>query len=158
MKVLISPATNGVRRSSLEGIEESGPLLYQPVRLSLARRTAHALSYTRNFLFSFHPASLQSSTLALLSSMKSWPVAQKVCCSSSIHTFLNLFRRTLTTMTSPTSSSVMPAENPAKRVKLTGRAFYESIGSPKMIVAPMVDRSEFVSLPLTHAHRLSQPT
>jgi hypothetical protein len=28
--------------------------------------------------------------------------------------------------------------------KLTGRAFYENIGSPKMIVAPMVDRSEFV--------------
>jgi hypothetical protein len=28
--------------------------------------------------------------------------------------------------------------------KLHGRAFYESIGSPKMIVAPMVDRSEFV--------------
>ncbi len=39
----------------------------------------------------------------------------------------------------------VPAANPAKRVKLTGRAFYESIGSPKMIVAPMVDRSEFVS-------------
>jgi hypothetical protein len=28
--------------------------------------------------------------------------------------------------------------------KLHGRAFYESIGSPKMIIAPMVDRSEFV--------------
>jgi hypothetical protein len=28
--------------------------------------------------------------------------------------------------------------------RLRGRAFYESIGSPKMIVAPMVDRSEFV--------------
>ncbi|ETN46009.1 uncharacterized protein HMPREF1541_00192 [Cyphellophora europaea CBS 101466] len=27
--------------------------------------------------------------------------------------------------------------------KLHGRAFYESIGSPKMILAPMVDRSEF---------------
>ena len=29
--------------------------------------------------------------------------------------------------------------------KLHGRAFYESIGSPTMVVAPMVDRSEFVS-------------
>ena len=29
--------------------------------------------------------------------------------------------------------------------KLHGRAFYESIGSPKCIVAPMVDRSDFVS-------------
>ena len=32
----------------------------------------------------------------------------------------------------------------AKRRKLTGRAFYESLGSPKMILAPMVDQSEFV--------------
>ena len=31
------------------------------------------------------------------------------------------------------------------RPKLHGRAFYESIGSPKFIVAPMVDQSEFVS-------------
>jgi hypothetical protein len=30
--------------------------------------------------------------------------------------------------------------------KLQGRQFYESIGSPKYIVAPMVDRSEFVRL------------
>lgn len=29
--------------------------------------------------------------------------------------------------------------------KLHGRAFYESIGSPKFIVAPMVNQSEFVS-------------
>lgn len=28
--------------------------------------------------------------------------------------------------------------------KLHGRAFYESIGSPKHIVAPMVDQSEYV--------------
>ena len=32
-----------------------------------------------------------------------------------------------------------------KVAKLHGRAFYESIGSPKAIVAPMVDQSEFVS-------------
>jgi len=29
--------------------------------------------------------------------------------------------------------------------KLHGRAFYESIGSPKFVLAPMVDQSEFVS-------------
>jgi hypothetical protein len=31
---------------------------------------------------------------------------------------------------------------PAK--KLHGRAFYESIGCPKFVLAPMVDQSEFV--------------
>lgn len=28
--------------------------------------------------------------------------------------------------------------------KLHGRAFYESLGSPKFVLAPMVDQSEFV--------------
>ena len=30
------------------------------------------------------------------------------------------------------------------RRKLEGRAFYESLGSPRLILAPMVDQSEFV--------------
>lgn len=30
--------------------------------------------------------------------------------------------------------------------KLHGRAFYESIGSPRFVLAPMVDQSEFVRL------------
>ena len=49
----------------------------------------------------------------------------------------------------------MPAINPsvpAKRRKLTGRAFYESLGSPKMILAPMVDQSEFVRSFIRHLH------
>ena len=37
-----------------------------------------------------------------------------------------------------------PQLPPSKRIKLHGRAFYESIGSPKRIVAPMVDASELV--------------
>jgi hypothetical protein len=31
-----------------------------------------------------------------------------------------------------------------KKRKLHGRAFYESIGSPKLVLAPMVEQSEFV--------------
>jgi hypothetical protein len=49
--------------------------------------------------------------------------------------------RTVAKTFSSTSSS-MAAPQPTK---LHGRAFYESLGSPKMILAPMVDRSEFVS-------------
>jgi hypothetical protein len=30
------------------------------------------------------------------------------------------------------------------KTKLHGRAFYESIGSPKLVLAPMVEQSEFV--------------
>lgn len=41
------------------------------------------------------------------------------------------------------SAEQVPA--PQQRKKLLGREFYESIGSPKYVVAPMVDRSEFVS-------------
>lgn len=51
---------------------------------------------------------------------------------------------------------VSPAVNaPPGRRKLFGRAFYESIGSPKMVLAPMVDQSEFVwaSLQYTCKHR-----
>ncbi|KAL4873813.1 hypothetical protein BDV12DRAFT_53417 [Aspergillus spectabilis] len=39
----------------------------------------------------------------------------------------------------------------ATKKKLHGRAFYESIGSPKYIVAPMVDRSEFAWRMLTRS-------
>ncbi|KAF2735657.1 FMN-linked oxidoreductase [Polyplosphaeria fusca] len=35
------------------------------------------------------------------------------------------------------------SEEMMKRVKLHGRAFYESIGSPKLVLAPMVEQSEF---------------
>lgn len=36
------------------------------------------------------------------------------------------------------------AQGGRKRRKLHGRAFYESIGSPKLVLAPMVEQSEFV--------------
>lgn len=49
--------------------------------------------------------------------------------------------------TSPPSLEQTSAAAPQVKEKLFGRKFYESIGSPKYVVAPMVDRSEFVSLP-----------
>lgn len=39
------------------------------------------------------------------------------------------------------------AAKPLRRTKLRGRAFYESIGSPKLVLAPMVEQSEFVRHP-----------
>lgn len=42
------------------------------------------------------------------------------------------------------TKSPIVSGNVSGRKKLTGRKFYESIGSPKLILAPMVDRSEFV--------------
>jgi hypothetical protein len=39
---------------------------------------------------------------------------------------------------------IMP--HPSLKRKLTGREFYESLGSPRKVLAPMVDRSEFVSV------------
>ncbi|KAH8698613.1 dihydrouridine synthase family protein [Talaromyces proteolyticus] len=48
---------------------------------------------------------------------------------------------------SPTTEPAQPA-----RPKLTGREFYKSIGSPKFIVAPMVDRSEFAWRMLTRSY------
>ncbi|GKZ37315.1 hypothetical protein AbraIFM66950_008801 [Aspergillus brasiliensis] len=45
-----------------------------------------------------------------------------------------------------------PVAAPAEqRKKLLGRQFYESIGSPKYIIAPMVDRSEFAWRMLTRS-------
>jgi len=53
----------------------------------------------------------------------------------------------MATETSPPKSveQTSAAKSPQPE-KLFGRKFYESIGSPKYVVAPMVDRSEFVSL------------
>ncbi|KAF2815866.1 FMN-linked oxidoreductase [Mytilinidion resinicola] len=44
-----------------------------------------------------------------------------------------------------------PPPNPSKHIKLHGRAFYESVGSPKMVLAPMVDQSEFAWRMLTRS-------
>jgi tRNA-dihydrouridine synthase 1 len=41
---------------------------------------------------------------------------------------------------------IAPEKTEPAPKKLHGREFYESIGCPKYIIAPMVDRSEFVSI------------
>lgn len=46
--------------------------------------------------------------------------------------------------THATEISATGPEASAVKPKLHGRAFYESIGNPKYILAPMVDQSEFV--------------
>ncbi|RVX72752.1 hypothetical protein B0A52_04151 [Exophiala mesophila] len=60
----------------------------------------------------------------------------------------SVVKATMATMVEPAVNGL----DVAPRVKLTGRAFYESIGSPKMIVAPMVDRSEFAWRLLTRSY------
>ena len=56
-------------------------------------------------------------------------------------------------MAQENGSSNGAAQSNGKRRKLHGRAFYESIGSPKLILAPMVEQSEFVCLFTSIRHR-----
>ncbi|KAG5924511.1 hypothetical protein E4U42_004614 [Claviceps africana] len=51
----------------------------------------------------------------------------------------------------PVPVSGSAATQAATRTKLHGRAFYESIGSPKYVLAPMVDQSEFAWRMLTRS-------
>lgn len=63
--------------------------------------------------------------------------------------------RQFATMSDEATRSPAAAGDP--KPKLHGRAFYESIGSPKFVVAPMVDQSEFVcSLPPSSRRRHSR--
>ncbi|KAH8731607.1 hypothetical protein GQ44DRAFT_736036 [Phaeosphaeriaceae sp. PMI808] len=49
----------------------------------------------------------------------------------------------MATQTQEMGNSNGVAQVERKRTKLHGRAFYESIGSPKLVLAPMVEQSEF---------------
>jgi len=50
----------------------------------------------------------------------------------------------LSSSSSASDSNGIDSLTPSAK-KLHGRTFYESIGSPKFVLAPMVDQSEFVS-------------
>jgi hypothetical protein len=57
-----------------------------------------------------------------------------------------IFVRNMTADTasaSPSDAQLEPSQN-GSRPKLHGRAFYESLGSPRIVLAPMVEQSEFV--------------
>ncbi|KAI1154211.1 dihydrouridine synthase [Nemania diffusa] len=70
---------------------------------------------------------------------------------------------TLTTTTTTVAPTVTPTVTPTSiptppptKTKLHGRAFYESLGSPRFVVAPMVDQSEFAWRRLTRSFMTPQ--
>lgn len=68
------------------------------------------------------------------------------------HAF-KLFQHKSGSLPSITTILVRPIMTASRPPKLHGRAFYERLGSPKLILAPMVDRSDFVSTSLPNRWR-----
>ncbi len=130
--------------------------------LDLSTRKVSSLSQTQLE----HLSGRQFVILALLNHLRLGAVTRSAFKPFTLPSILSpIALRAMATVTNPAGydPSLSIAENLAKiepkHEKLHGRAFYENIDSPKFVLAPMVDASEFVWPPScsTLAVTLRQP-
>jgi hypothetical protein len=132
-------------------------LVFHSLALAAPQPCRKALKFSRWVTSSHpqHPHHFTTSlfpTLALLSKhLRLWAGTRR----SAIHGIRNIMTISNDSPASMAAESLPPSissnsdASPLPRKKLHGRAFYESIGSPKFVLAPMVDQSEFVLLHLS---------
>lgn len=79
------------------------------------------------------------------------PAVWRIATTTTSGSCRRFFGTSIVAMASEAQTPKMDGSNGAdmarQKTKLRGRAFYESIGSPKLVLAPMVEQSEFVRHP-----------